>query len=292
MRNLIKKINSVFDLVKQRIISLNRDIRRNSNFIIKKEEVKFNPLIVYTSISANRVFNKLKYLMAIILIIIYAQVFFIEKEIIDIPFFNIKDLYIDIHNNYIINSYYFFLAIVTFISNYLFYWCHRISLFKMTFYFSLIIVTIFFILYHFITIDGNIYPLDINQTNFHMLETHFKKTRKSNTSILLLFIHFFLNGINFYINLLVIKITKTLYRCSLFGINTCLALLSFAFGEALNFQIDNYFLLIGALNLIGIVSEFYFGELKGIPNIINDLKQDINKDNNHNNRNKEKNKKL
>ena len=83
--------------------------------------------------------------------------------------------------------------------------------------------------------------------------------------------------------------TKTLYRCSLFGINTCLALLSFAFSEALNYQINNYFLLIGALNLIGIVSEFYFGELKSIPNLINDLKQRISNDNNNN---KEKDKQL
>ena len=286
--NLVKKINSVFDLVKQRIISLNRDIRRNSNFIIKKEEVKFNPLIVYTSISANRVFNRLKSLMVIILIIIYVQVYFVEKEMINIPFFNKSDLYFGIHNNYIINSNYFILVLVTFISNYFFYFCYRFSLFKMTFYFSLIVVTFLFILYHFLTYDSNDFPIDINQTNFHMLDYHYKTNRKYKTNVLLFFIHFFLNGTNFYINLLVIKLTKTLYRCSLFGINTCLALLSFAFGESLDYQIEHYFLLIGALNLIGIVSEFYFGEMKGIPNLINDLKQNINKENNH----KEKNKKL
>ena len=65
-------------------------------------------------------------------------------------------------------------------------------------------------------------------------------------------------------------------------LNTCLALLSFAFGEALNYQIDHYFLLVGSLNLIGIVAEFYFGELKGVPNLINDLKQNINRGNNKN----------
>ena len=122
-----------------------------------------------------------------------------------------------------------------------------------------------------------------------MLERHYRRNRVSGTNIILLFIQFFLNGINFYINLLVIKITKTVYRCSLFGINNCLALLSFAFGESLAFQIEHYFLLIGALNLIGIVSEFYFGELKGVPNLINDLKQNINREDN---KNKEKSKML
>ena len=65
-------------------------------------------------------------------------------------------------------------------------------------------------------------------------------------------------------------------------------MLSLTFGEALNLQIENYFLLIGSLNLIGIVSEFYFGEIKSIPNIVNDLKQNINRENNKSNKDKSK----
>jgi hypothetical protein len=122
-----------------------------------------------------------------------------------------------------------------------------------------------------------------------MLEYGAKLNLSGKQNILLFFIHFFLNGINFYINILVIKLTKTLYRCTLFSINTILSLLSFTFGESLTYQIKHYFFLIGALNLIGIVSEFYFGEIKGIPNIVNDLKQSVNKENN---KNREKNKKL
>ena len=139
------------------------------------------------------------------------------------------------------------------------------------------------------TTDSNEFPIDINQINFNMLEYGDKLHINSKMNLLLLCIHFFLNGVNFYINILVIKITKTLYRCSLFSMNTILALLSFTFGESLNYQIKHYFFLIGALNLIGIVSEFYFGELKGIPNIINDLKQSVNKENN---KSREKSKKL
>ena len=287
--NLVKKINSIWDLVKQRIIYLNRDIRRNSTFIIKKDEVKINPLIIYTCISSNRVFNKLKYLMVIILIIIYAQVFFVEKELVDIPFFSLSDLNIGISDNFILNSNYFLLGIVTFISNYFYYLCYRISCFKVIFYFSLITVTILLVTYHFVSYIQVDFPLDINQSNFNMLGHHYKNNRSSNLNILLYFIHFFLNGVNFYINILVIKITKTMYRCTLFGINTILALLSLTFGEALNLQIENYFLLIGSLNLIGIVSEFYFGEIKSIPNIVNDLKQNINRENyNKNNKDKTK----
>ena len=171
---------------------------------------------------------------------------------------------------------------------YFYYLCYRISCFKVIFYFSLIIVTILLIAYHFLSYIQIDFPLDINQSNFYMLERHYRNNRSSNLNILLFFIYFFLNGVNFYINILVIKITKTMYRCTLLGINTILALLSLTFGEALNLQIENYFLLIGSLNLIGIVSEFYFGEIKSIPNIVNDLKQSINRENNKSNKDKSK----
>ena len=285
----IQRINSIFSFVKHRIYSLNRDIRRNSAFIIKNEEVVFNPLIIYSSIAANRNFNKLKYLLIIILIIIYCQVFFIEKELVDFSFFNKAELYFDKDNNYIINSNYFILAIITFISNYFFYLCYRISCFKHIFYTSLVIVTFLMILFYYLSGDPDDYPLDINQTGFNMLENYYKVTRNRKLNVILFFIYFFLNGINYYINILAIKLTNTLYRCSMFGINTILSLLSMAFGQAINYQIQNYFFLIGGLNTIGIISEFYFGELKGIPNIINDLKQNVNRDND---KNKEKMKKL
>ena len=272
----IKRINSIFEYVKQRITYLKRDIKRNSSFIIKKEEVKFNPLIIYTSLSANRVFNRLKYLLIIILFIINIQLFFVEREIVELPFMNISDLYFDFHNNFIINSNYFILIIIGFISNMFYYMCYRISCFKLVFYPSLVILTILLITYHYVSGSSKEIPIILNNTNFNMLNYKGKKNLPSNINSILFLIYFFLIGVNFYMNIIVTKITKTLYRCSLFGINCFLELLSFAFGETLKYQINNCFLLIAGLNSIGIVSELYLGELKGIPNIINDLKQNIN----------------
>ena len=267
---------------------LKRDNRRNSSFIIKKEEVKFNPLIILTSLSANRVFNRLKFLLLIILFIIYIQIFFVERELVEVPFLKLSDLYMDIHNNYIINSNYFILMIVALISNFFYYICYRISCFKLVFYPSLILLTIFLGLYHFLTGSSPIIPVNLNFANFKMQDFNSRRKLPDNITTVLFLIYFFLIGINFYMNILVTKITKTLYRGYLFGINSLLEVLAFAFGETLKYQINNCFLLIAGLNTIGIVSELYLGELKGIPNIINDLKQNLQiKDN----KNKEKSKK-
>ena len=286
--NYIKRINSIFEFVKQRVIYLKRDIRRNSSFIIKKEEVKFNPLIILTSLAANRVFNRLKFLLLIILFIIYLQIFFVERELVEVPFLKISDLYLDIHNNYMINSNYFILMIVSLISNFFYYMSYRISCFKLVFYPSLVFLTILLIVYHAVSQDSNEIPINLNFANFNMKEHNIKGKLSNKITTILFLIYFFLIGINFYMNLIVTKITKTLYRCSLFGINSLLEILAFAFGETLKYQINHCFLLIAGLNTIGIVSELYLGELKQIPNIINDLKQNIKTEEN---KNKEKSKK-
>ena len=282
--NLNFKSNStnstIFNYIKQRTTSLNRDIRRNYEVIIRGQELRINPFIIFSCISANRVFLKVKYLFIILLIIIYIQVHFLEKEILNVPFFQVHDLYIDVKNNYLINSNFFILCLVTYASNLLFLSFYRINCFKIILFISLFLVTSDFIIYHFLSYDYNEYPLDLNETNFSGLELYYKFNRNQKIYIIIFIIYFLLNGISFYINILVLKLSKTIYRCSLFGFNTTLALLSFGFGECLDYQIENYFFLLGSLNLIGILAIFYFGELKTIPYIINDLKQNINREKN------------
>ena len=106
-----------------------------------------------------------------------------------------------------------------------------------------------------------------------MLGIQHIKTKNMKSHIILFFIEFLLNGIDIYINLIFLKLSKTLYRCTLFGFNSFISLSAFAFGEGLNYQIEHYFLVIGSFNIIGILTILYFGELKTIPYIINDLKQ-------------------
>ena len=275
IQNKINTGNTIFNIYRNRIISLKRDIRRNCEVIIRKKEVQTNPLIIYTCLSSNRVFNKSKYLFLMLLIIIYSQIHFVEKELVDSPFFKISDLYFDRYNCYIINSRYFILLIITFCSNLLYYMFHRINCFKILLFISLILVTILLILYYFVSGEANTFPLDLNEINFNMIEQNKKSQRFRNTNALILIIYFILNGINFYINLLILKLSKTIYRCSLFGINSFLSLLSFAFEESLNYQIKHNFFLIGSLNIVGIFMALYFGELKTIPYIINDVKQNF-----------------
>ena len=165
--------------------------------------------------------------------------------------------------------------LVSLVSNFFYYMSYRISCFKLVFYPSLVILTILLIVYHIVSRASNEIPVNLNFSNFNMKDHNIKRKLSNKITSILFLTYFFLIGINFYMNIIVTKITKTLYRCSLFGINSLLEVLAFAFGETLKYQINNCFLLIAGLNTIGIVSELYLGELKQIPNIINDLKQNI-----------------
>ena len=268
-----------YDIIKKRILSLSRDIKRNSLFIIKKSEVKFNPYIIHTCLKSNRLFMNSKYLLFILLFIIYFQEYFVEKEILEIPFFKLSDLYFDINNNILINSNFLILGIILFMSNYFYYFFYRISSFYFVLNFSLIIITVLFIIYHYIVYISDDFPVDLSQFSFASFDLPHIRDNNYKTHIILIFIEFFLNGIIFYINILLIKLSKTLYRCTFFGINSILFLASIGIGDIIMFQIKRYFFLIGSLNLIGIFCVIFLGEFKNIRYLINDLKQKVDVDN-------------
>ena len=106
-----------------------RKLKRKENIIIKYNDVKSNPLIILISLFSNHAFKNTKVLIFIILILLYIENDLFQKELLEPPYFDVKDLYININNNYIINSIFFIYLILNFISNYFFYFLYRIDCF-------------------------------------------------------------------------------------------------------------------------------------------------------------------
>jgi hypothetical protein len=84
--------------------ALNRNIKRNVDFIIKLENIKSYPLLILTSLWANHALKNSKTLLLIILILLYIIMDLFQKELLEPPYFSTKDLYFDWNHNYIINS--------------------------------------------------------------------------------------------------------------------------------------------------------------------------------------------
>ena len=273
IKNKINYEDTKFNIINTRLKNINRDIKRNCEVIIKKIEIQSNLFIIYSCLSANTLFKKSRFLIFILRFIIYFQQYFVEKELLEIPFYGLSDLYLNKDDNIIINSNFFILGIVLYLSNYFYHIFYRISCFNIIFFSSLIIVTILFISYHCITVSSEEFPVDLSEINFAMLGIQHIKTKNMKSHIILFFIEFLLNGIDIYINLIFLKLSKTLYRCTFLGFNTIILLFSIGFGDTLIFQIRNFFLLLGSLNFFGIVAAVFLGEFKNILYIINDLKK-------------------
>ena len=252
--------------------ALNRNIKRNVDFIIKLENIKSYPLLILTSLWANHALKNSKTLLLIILILLYIIMDLFQKELLEPPYFSTKDLYFDWKHNYIINSTLFIYLVTNILSNYFYYWLYRIECFKTVIYISQFIISLTLITYHFLTINVPETPMDINQYNLNML-TYFSRDIRSLSNLVLLFIAYFgLNGVIFYVYLLILKISKTIHRCTFFSLHSAALIIASVISELIYYYMENYFLFLGILNLLCLLTFFFLSEFKELLYIMNDLK--------------------
>ena len=267
--------NTYYNDLKEKNIALNRNIKRDTDFIIKLKDVKSNPFIIITCLTSNRTFIDSKFLILIILILLYVLLDLLEKELLEVPYFTINDLYIDFYNNFLLNSVFFYILLMNISSNFFFYGLYRINCFKTIIIGSLIYLAIAFLVYHILTSKGEDTPIDLNQYNFSMLNSFHKDNTSKKFILILLTVYFALNGVLFYVYLLILRISKTIYRCTYFSIHSISLIIAFVITECAHCQIDHYFLFLSVLDLLCLLTFAFLSEFKELLYIVNDLKIDI-----------------
>ena len=267
--------NTYYNDLKEKNNALNRNIKRDTDFIIKYNDVQSNPLIIFICLSSNRTILNSKFLILIVLILLYILMDLLEKELLEAPFFSIRDLFLDTSNNYIVNSVFFMLLTCNILSNLVFYALYRINCFKTIIVGSLVYMTLALLTYHVLTSTGKDTPIDLNQYNFSMLSIYQKDKISKNYLLLLFSSYFVLNGVNFYVYLLILKISKTIYRCTYFSIHSISLIIALVISECIHFQMEHYFLLLCVLNLLCLLTFAFLSEFKELLYVINDLKIDI-----------------
>lgn len=109
-----------------------------------------------------------------------------------------------------------------------------------------------------------------------MMNIYYNKFYKMN-QLYIHAIYFFYNGIYFYIHLFIIKISKTLYRCTMFSLHSIIILVSFIFADIFISEIKKPFLLLGFINLLCLVLILFLNEINDKPSLINDMKKNVEK---------------
>ena len=253
-------------------LTLKRFIKRNVDFVIKLDDIKSYPLLIVTTLWANHALKNSKTLLFIILILLYINMDLFQKELLEPPYFSVKDFYFGKGFNYIINSIFFIYLIINVFSNYFYYCFYRIECFKTIIYISQIFISLNFFIYHILITNSNKTPLDINEYNFSMLYYFFHSLR-SNVNLLFLFaIYFALNGVIFYEYLLIVKISQTIHRCTFFSLHSLALIIALVISEFIYHYMELYFLFLGVVNLLCLITFAFLSDFNELIYIINDLK--------------------
>ena len=251
-KTILYYTKSFFNDIVDKNIALTRNLKRDTDFIIKLNDVKSNPFLILTSLNSNHYLRKSKLLIFIILIILYIVMDLMQKELLEPPFLTVKDFYIDSYCNYILNSIFFSYLVINVLSNYFFYFFLRIDCFKTIIIYALMFICITLIVYHYFIIKEGDPLMDLNQYNFYMMTCYYRDMRNSLLLIIIYLIYFALNGVVFYIYLLILKISKTIY-----------------------FYMENYLLFLASLIFLCLISFVFLNDFKDIYYFMNDLKIDI-----------------
>jgi len=282
--NKDKKIykNNIFIItyykdMKEKNLAFNRNIKRNTDFIIKLNDVKTNPSLIITCLFSNRTFKESKILIFILLVLLYLVLDLYKKELLEPPYYSIRDLYIDFNCNYFFNSVLFFNLIINFLSNYFFYAFYRIQCFKTIITFSLLFIIINLSAYHIISIDESDTKINLNQYSMTMSQNYYRDRRSLFILALIFFAYFALNGVIFYLYLLILKISKTIYRCTFFSIHSISLIISMIISETIYYNMEDYFLFLAIIIFVCLLTFTFLSDFKELLFLMNDLKIDINR---------------
>jgi len=198
-----------------------------------------------------------------------------KKELLEPPYYSIADLYIDCNCNYLINSIFIINLIINFLSNYFYYAFYRIQCFKTIIYFSLLSIIINFIVYHIVSINESDTKIDLNQYDMTMIKYYYRDKRPILILAPIFIAYFALNGVIFYVYLLMLKISKTIYRCTFFSSHSISLIISMIISESIYYNMEDYFLFLSVIIFVCLLIFSFLSDFKEILFLINDLKIDI-----------------
>ena len=268
-----KKVNFYTDL-KNRTEIFKTNIRRNIDIIIRKKEIMKYPYLIFTCIRSNRMLQNSKITLIQTLIIVFLIDNLLRAECFTISFFGKKELFFGKNfNNYIINSNFFIYFLILLASNQIYFCLFRLISFKGTIVFSLVLISFFSILHHILTYSADTSSMNLNRYNYGMYLLYQEEVNNTKYVPLIFLTHFFMNGISFLMQLVILKYTRTLYRGTLMGLFEVTKVLTFLLSTLIKEEMEYSMLFTGIMNLIGIFTIFFLDELKEQPYIINDMKK-------------------
>ena len=275
---VVKKRESLFMVVKKRINELNKLIRRNSEFVIKREEVINYPFIIFTCLLSNRIIQNTKLILIQTTLLVFIISNLLTRDCLSLSFFTEEDLRVKKGGNIIVNSPYFILLLGSLFSIYFYCILYRVANFKKVIIGSLVVISICSIIDHLLTAEISNEPIDLNRYNSGMTEMYQDETFGTKIIGLLIFMKMVMNGVLLFLALLLCKYSRTLYRGTLLGIGGIFQSFSFLISETIKWQMRHTMLFSGVITVLAIITILFINEAVDESYIVNDVKKKVNKE--------------
>jgi hypothetical protein len=163
-----------------------------------------------------------------------------------------------LYKNIIINSTPFWIGITMIISIYSFDFLLKFFGFSVVLYVSFPFIFIFSLTFELLSL-GDRSPEDMNSYKFNSIEIIYKDRRSSLVGILFILV-FFATGVFSSLFFYLTKFTKTLYRCTFYGIFRFILDFTTFFSVALSQFFEKNFFYVSVLSVIGFVNIYFLQE--------------------------------
>ena len=161
------------------------------------------------------------------------------------------------------------------LSTYFYYILFRIDFYKIAAIISLLFISFLSFAYHMENIKDTDPLINMNNYNFYMLNFYNRDKRNNFLLFFIFLVYFGLNGIIFYIFLIMVKISKTIYRCLFLSLYTISIITSILISESIYFNMEDYFFFLASLSLLCLITFTFLTDFKELSFFVNDLKIDI-----------------
>lgn len=239
---------------KQRFKKYREMIYRNNFREINRHEFIRSPYLLLMLISNDK-YIKQNILIAISLTAIVGLIFFLS-----IIKFNLTLVFSrsDLYTNIIVNTVVFYQVIVMFISMAFFNFILKFFGFNIILFISFSMIFLFSLTFELLSF-GSRQPEDMNAYIFNSIEIIYEAHGSSLIGILFV-VNFFATGVFTCVYFYLTKLTKTLFRCTFYGIFHCIFDVTTFFSLALSQYFEKNFFYVAVLSVIGFVNAYFIKE--------------------------------
>jgi hypothetical protein len=262
---------SIYSRIILELKLLKENLKKNQNFLINRESLIKNPLLIYSFLVYDNLVKENKPIFLAYLIIVFLILNITTINYISTYFFTREGLF----SIYFVNSSFFYLVLVLLFSNFIFYFFRHFLGFKRVMTICFLGVIIFSLIIDFPLAMVPYSLADINKFNYDLLSNYYGNYVGQRIRICLYFLSFFQFGLFYNTYIYFLRYTKTIFRCTFFGAINLLDKLCLFGSLFITMFLERSLLISAIASFMGLFTILFLSDKDEDINLICDKKREI-----------------